>query len=58
MIIAQKLSELQEGLDNTLRHIVAFLGCPVLGQELDWMILWSPFQLRIFHGSTIIAYTQ
>lgn len=39
--------EFKECLDHTLRHIVALLGCPVQGQELDLMNLVSPFQLSI-----------
>jgi len=38
-------------LDNTLRHMVLFLGGPVQRQELDSKILMSPSQLWIFYNS-------
>ena len=39
--------EFKKCLDNAFRHTVWFLGAAVLSQELDSMILMSPFQLRI-----------
>ncbi|KAJ7396675.1 hypothetical protein BTVI_142747 [Pitangus sulphuratus] len=38
-------------LDNTPKHVVLFLECPVQGQELDSMILMHPFQLSVFCDS-------
>lgn len=35
--------------EGMLKHRVWFLGCAVQGQELDAMILVSPFEFRIFH---------
>lgn len=32
---AQSPAELKKCLDNSLRHMVGFLECPVQGQELD-----------------------
>ena len=40
--------EFKKHLDNALRHMVRFLGGPVWSQELDLIILMSPFQLGIF----------
>lgn len=31
----QALPELKKRLDNNLRHLVGFLGCPVQGKELE-----------------------
>lgn len=39
VVTAPSLLELKEHLDNTLRHMVGFLGCPVQGRKLDLMIL-------------------
>lgn len=35
--------------NNAFRHLVRLLGCPVQGQELDLMILMSPFQPSMFY---------
>ena len=44
-------AQVQEVLDNALRHMGWFLGGPVWSQELDLMILMGPFQLRICYDS-------
>ena len=49
VVTAPRLPELQERLDNQLRHSVGLLGCPVQGQELVSMILVE----RIFHYSIL-----
>lgn len=46
----QALPELSKSLDNTLRHWVGFLGCPVQGQQLDSTILMGPFQFSVFYN--------
>lgn len=35
LVTAPTLAELKKLLDNTVRHMVRFLRCPVQGQELD-----------------------
>lgn len=47
--------EFKKCLDNPLRHMVWLFVGPVQGQELDWIILVAPFQLRLFYHSTSIS---
>lgn len=50
MGMAPRLAELQEGLENAPRDGQGGnFGVSMQGQELDWMMLLGPFQLRIFH---------
>lgn len=44
-------TELRKYLDNTLGHRVGLLGCPAHGQELDLMVLMSPYQHSTFCDS-------
>ena len=46
--------EFQERLDTALRHRVWILGGAVWSQELDSVILTSPFQLWMFYDSVIL----
>lgn len=36
------------------RHRLGLLGCPVQGQEWDWMILVGPFHLRMLCAPVIL----
>jgi len=45
VVTALSLMEFKKHLDNTLRHMVWFLGGPLGTQELDFMIFTGPFQL-------------
>ena len=46
--------EFKECLDTAVRHRVWILGGAVWSQELDSVILTSPFQLWIFYDSVIL----
>ena len=46
--------EFKECLDTAVRHRVCILGGAVWSQELDSVILTSPFQLWIFYDSVIL----
>lgn len=50
VVMAPRLPELKDCLDNILRHMVGFWGCPVQGQELDLMIT--------FYDSLILLYAM
>lgn len=45
------LPEFKKHLDNSLSHMVSFLGGLVLSQKLDLMNLIGPFQLSICYDS-------
>lgn len=49
-----KLMEYKKRLDTALRHRVEILGVPLRRQELDIIILVSPFQLGISDNSMIL----
>lgn len=53
VIAAPSPKEFKKCLDNILRYMVGFLGCPVKDQELGSMILMGPFQLSTFYDSMI-----
>ena len=50
-----ELLDFKKHLENTLSHMIWFLGGSVWSQELDSMILLVPLQLGIFYDSVILC---
>lgn len=50
---ALSLPEFKKHMDKALRHVVWFSDGTVQSQELELIILMSPFQLKIFYVSSL-----
>lgn len=46
-VAAPRLGELRKRLDQALRHVLGFSGCPAQDQQSDSMILSGPFVLSV-----------